>query len=89
MVSRANNDVEDIVLFFRHIRLIERTMDTQSVLGSHMGVDHRGLQIKVAQQVLDGPNIISCLKQMGGKRAVRRRWWGWDLWIRTNSKPSL
>lgn len=43
-------------------------MDTQSVLGSHMGVDHRGLQIGVAQQVLDGPDIISCLKQMGGKR---------------------
>ncbi len=33
-----------------------------------MGVDHRGLQVGVAQQILDGADIISGLKQVGGKR---------------------
>ena len=50
------------------ICLIERAMDTQSVLGSPMGVDHRGLQVGMIQEVLNRTYILSVLKQMGGKR---------------------
>jgi hypothetical protein len=47
-------------------------MDAQSFFGCHVCVDHRGLQVGVSQQVLDGPDIIPCLKQMGRKRVPQR-----------------
>lgn len=39
-----------------------------------MGVDHCGLDIFVAEQFLDGTNIVASFKQMGGKRMAKGVW---------------
>ena len=37
-----------------------------------MRVDHRGLDILVAEQFLNGPDIVSVLQQMRGKGMAKR-----------------
>ncbi len=40
---------------------IQRTSDTEYVLRGHMGINHRGLEILVTKQFLDGPDVISII----------------------------
>src|SRR2546426_1299485 len=35
-----------------------------------MRVDHRGADILVAEQLLDGPDVVTLLEQVGGKRVT-------------------
>jgi len=35
-----------------------------------MGIDHRRLDILVPQQVLDGPDVVIILQQIGKKRSI-------------------
>ena len=37
-----------------------------------MGIDHRCFEISVAQQFLDGPDVVAVLKQMGLERMTER-----------------
>jgi hypothetical protein len=37
-----------------------------------MGVDHRRLDITVAEQLLHGANVAAVLQQVGGKRVAQR-----------------
>lgn len=37
-----------------------------------MGVDHRGAHILVAQELLDGPDVVAILEEVGGKGVSER-----------------
>ncbi len=37
-----------------------------------MGINHRGLEILVTKQFLDGPDVISVLKELGRKTMSQR-----------------
>jgi len=37
-----------------------------------MGIDHRGADILVTEQFLDGPDVVAVLKQMGPERMTER-----------------
>jgi hypothetical protein len=43
---------------------VERAADAENIIFRHMGVDHRRLKILMAQQFLDGPDIISGFQKM-------------------------
>jgi len=50
---------------------VQRTPHSQTVLGGYVGVDHRRLQIHMSQQLLDGPDVMAVLQQMGGERMAQ------------------
>src|SRR5690606_28473096 len=55
---------------------VERTEHRQPATVEHMGIDLRGLYIRVAKQLLHGANILTAFQQMRGKRmpqGMRRR----------------
>ena len=37
-----------------------------------MGIDHRSLYVRVAEQFLNGPDVITVLKQVGRERVPQR-----------------
>ena len=37
-----------------------------------MGIDHRGADILVPEQFLDGPDVVTVLKEMGPERMAER-----------------
>src|SRR5512139_1445323 len=43
----------------------------------HMGVDHGGLHIAMAQKFLHGADVIACLQQLRGKAMPQRVRAGW------------
>ena len=50
--------------------------DPSATAIEHVGVDHRGADVGVTQQFLDGPDVVAALQQVGGERVpnrVRRR----------------
>ncbi len=47
--------------------LIQRAFDRQSAALEDMGVDHGGANVLVAEQFLNGADIVTTLKQMRGK----------------------
>ena len=46
---------------------IQRAFDGQAAALEDVGVDHGGADVLVAEQFLDGANIVAILEQMGGK----------------------
>ncbi|OGP89159.1 MAG: hypothetical protein A2157_11090 [Deltaproteobacteria bacterium RBG_16_47_11] len=46
---------------------IQGTSDAKNILFGNMGIDHGGLKILVTQQLLNGPDIVSVLQEVGGK----------------------
>jgi hypothetical protein len=47
-------------------------MNSQTASVQDMGVNHRRADVSVAQQLLDRPNIIPILQQVGGKGVAKR-----------------
>ena len=47
--------------------VVQRTAHGEAALVQDVGVDHGGLDVLVAQQFLDGANIVTRFKQVGGK----------------------
>lgn len=45
--------------------------DTHGAAIEHMGVDHRGLQVAVAQEFLNGAYVLASFEQMGGPDGVQ------------------
>lgn len=58
--------------FARHRRHpdIQRTAHPARATIEDMGINHRGLQILVAQQFLHGANVVTTLKQVRRKRVA-------------------
>lgn len=52
----------------QHLDLIQRAADATPTAIQDMGVDHGGRHIAVAQQFLDGPNVIAGLQEVCGER---------------------
>lgn len=48
-------------------RLIERTPHCQSALGEDMSIDHRRFPVLVAEEFLDGSDIISLFQESGSE----------------------
>jgi hypothetical protein len=46
---------------------IKRAPDTEDILLCHVGVDHGGLKILVAEQLLNRPDVVPGFQKMGGK----------------------
>ena len=46
---------------------IQGATHPQNVLAGHVGVNHGGLQIDVAEQVLNGADVVAVFKQMGSE----------------------
>jgi len=46
---------------------VSRTLDTLASAIEHVGIDHCRTHILMSQQLLDRPDVVACLKQMGGK----------------------
>ncbi len=46
---------------------IQRTQHRQATSVEHMGVDHGGFHVRVAEQLLHGANVLACLQKMRGK----------------------
>ena len=51
---------------------IQRTLDTGAALRHDMGIDHGGLDTRVAEQFLDRPDVIALLQKMRGKGMTQR-----------------
>ena len=52
--------------------LVQRTVNTPRPSVEHLGVDHRRFDIAMAQQLLDGSNIIAAFEHVGRKRMPER-----------------
>ena len=46
---------------------IQRASDGQSSFVEDVGVNHGGADVFVAQEVLNGSDVVACLKEMRGK----------------------
>ena len=59
-----------MIIFWNNLT-VQRAVDGQAAALDDVGVDHGGGDIFVAQQFLDGPNIITGFKEVGGKRVTQ------------------
>ena len=50
--------------------VVERASDGEAAALEDMGVDHGGFDIFVAEQFLNGADVVAVLEQMGGKRVA-------------------
>ena len=65
--------LSSIVRSSRPIRdSIERTSDSQSAPLNDVGIDHRSLDILVAEKVLNGTDVIASFEQVGGEAVAKR-----------------
>ena len=48
-------------------KLIRRTMNSLTAAIQDMGIDHRGADISVPQELLNGPGVVSVFQQMCGE----------------------
>ena len=51
----------------RQSEAISRAVDSPTASVQDMGVNHRRAYILVAQQLLDGPDVVTILEEVGGK----------------------
>ena len=51
---------------------VQRAAHRAAAHAQHVGVDHRGADVGVAQQFLHGADVVTRLQQMGGKRMAQR-----------------
>ena len=51
---------------------ISRAADTPPTSIQYVGVDHRGADALVAEELLDGANVVSILEKVGGKAVAER-----------------
>jgi len=49
------------------LQRVKRAADTLAPAVEHMGVDHGGAHVLVAEQLLDGTDVVACLQQMSGE----------------------
>ena len=47
---------------------VERASNARSAQAQHVRVDHRRLDIRVAQQLLDGADVVAVVEQMRSER---------------------
>ncbi len=52
--------------------LVQRTANARRPTVEHMGIEHRRFDIAMAQQLLDGSNVIAAFEQVGGERMAER-----------------
>ena len=46
---------------------VQRTFHSEPPALEHMGVDHRRFDVLVAEQLLDGPNVVAIFEKVGGE----------------------
>lgn len=51
---------------------IQRTADAATASVENMGVDHRGLDAGMAQELLHRPDVVAVLQQMSGEAVAER-----------------
>ena len=56
----------------RSLRLIERASDRESTFREDVGIDHRRPDVAVAQQLLDGTDIVAHFQQSGCEGVPKR-----------------
>lgn len=49
---------------------VHRTSNAPPASVEHVGINHRGTHIPVPQQLLDRPDVVSVLEQVGGERVT-------------------
>jgi len=47
--------------------LVQRAADGEAALVEDMGVDHSGFDVGVAEEFLDGANVVAVLQEVGGE----------------------
>jgi len=47
--------------------LVERTVDRRGASVEDVGIDHRHPDVLVAQELLDGANVVACFEEVGGE----------------------
>lgn len=60
-----------------HLRItvhVERAAHGEAALVEDVGVEHRGFDVGVAKQFLDGADVIAVLQQVGGKAVAKGMW---------------
>lgn len=62
----------DSPAFRKSSELVQRTRHPTPAFVQHMGADHRGRHVGVAEQFLHGADVVTALKEMGGKRMAKR-----------------
>jgi len=65
-----------IVCHEESLQQIDRTGNTLTTFVEDVGVDHRGTDIGMTQQLLHGTNVVTAFQSMGGERmpeCMRRR----------------
>ena len=68
-IGRRLISAGDIAVFIRAIRW---ALNASAAAIQNMRIDHRRADVAVAEQLLNRPNIISILQQMGRKRMAKR-----------------
>jgi hypothetical protein len=53
------------------IERVERAANTTTTAIQHVRVDHGGADVAMAQQFLDGSNVVAGLEQVGGERVTK------------------
>jgi hypothetical protein len=48
-------------------KIVERAANGEPTPVENVGVDHRGLDVLMAEQLLDGPDVVAVFEQVGGK----------------------
>ena len=51
---------------------VKRAADAAAAAVQDVGVDHRGADVAVAQQLLDGSDVVAALQQVGGEGVAER-----------------
>ena len=49
------------------VRAIERAPDTAAAAVQDVSVDHRRGHVSVAEELLDGADVVACLQEVGGE----------------------
>ena len=55
----------------QQLRSVQRAAHGEAAPVEDVGVDHCSLDIFVAEQFLDGPDVIAVLQQVGGERVAK------------------
>lgn len=68
---------------------VRRAAHAVAAAVEHVGVDHGGLDVVVAEELLDSPDVIAVGEQVGGERSaesVKGGWLGHPAWSTADRK---
>uniref|UniRef100_A4XWW2 Uncharacterized protein n=1 Tax=Ectopseudomonas mendocina (strain ymp) TaxID=399739 RepID=A4XWW2_ECTM1 len=67
----GRRDLPEVTASPRSPSAIQRAEHRQAAAVEHMGVDHGGLHVSMAEQLLHSADVLSRLQQVGGKTVTQ------------------